>query len=406
VKNLLLFICAAVLFMHCSPRKQETPDVRAAAYTVADRPVSDDGPLKTLSARELFIQAPSFPVYGTITEDSVRLRSAASLESGVITLLMKNQRVEILERTAEPVIVQEMADFWYRVKLEDGSAGWAYGFFIMIDELEVFVTAKKVGRGVYMDKDDFAVNQAVYVTGKSAPLYTSLREKNAASGAQWRRKYTISAVSDTVYRQSRALMRFVKITGNKASGWIDTRYISRYLLPLEDNYVFTRENIFCEKVYAWHGIFIYDDVACSPDGEKYGIEKFLKKDGVWINGFVIERMEIKDINNDNIDEIIVGGFSFGGKMHSGAFSACGAEKWMSLDENGFYVLFIKYLGTEYIGEEVGGSYSREYEYFYDKENNFLYKIKEKYMFEEYDAKKKELCYEKIYEWDGKKYAEK
>ncbi|MBN1798258.1 MAG: SH3 domain-containing protein [Spirochaetales bacterium] len=406
MKKSLILISAAILLVSCPKQKPETVGRAALLHTVADRPVSDDGPPETLSARELFIQAASFPVYGTITEDSVRLRSAASPESGVITLLMKNQRVEILERTAEPAVAQEMADFWYRVKLEDGSAGWAYGFFIMIDELEVFMRFKKNDRGVYMDKDDFAVNQAVYVTGKNAPLYRSLREKHTACDAQWRGKYTISAVSDTVYRKSGALMRFVQITGNKASGWIDTRYISMYLLPLKDNYVFAQENIFCEKVYAWHGIFIYDDLAWSPDGEKCGIEKFLKKDGVWINGFVIELMEIKDINNDNINEIIVGGFSFGGKMHSGAFSAGNAEKWMSIDEKGCYVLFVKYLGIEYIGEEVGGSYSHEYEYFYNKENNFLYKIKEKYMFEEYDAEKKELCHEEIYEWDGKIYAKK
>lgn len=71
--------------------------------------------------------------YGTLTDNSVRVRKSPSL-TGEKTgfLLMKDQRVEILDQT-ESMIVGDMNAPWYKIRTEDGQEGWAYGFFIDVD---------------------------------------------------------------------------------------------------------------------------------------------------------------------------------------------------------------------------------------------------------------------------------
>ncbi len=71
---------------------------------------------------------------GTVTEFRVRIRDNPSLYGKHIGYLTKNDRVEILSRTLEKMAIDDMNDYWYRIKRPDGTEGWTYGYFIQIEE--------------------------------------------------------------------------------------------------------------------------------------------------------------------------------------------------------------------------------------------------------------------------------
>ena len=72
------------------------------------------------------VQEPA-KVYGTINGDYVNVRSGPGLNYNVITMMNWGDRVEVLGNTEE----------WYNILLSDGSKGWVYGNYIVVNQTNV-----------------------------------------------------------------------------------------------------------------------------------------------------------------------------------------------------------------------------------------------------------------------------
>lgn len=67
--------------------------------------------------------------------DRVRLRTAPNLESNKIGSLMKGDVMNILNRSAQMMKINDMNAFWFKVQTSDGLTGWTYGSFLEIGQL-------------------------------------------------------------------------------------------------------------------------------------------------------------------------------------------------------------------------------------------------------------------------------
>jgi hypothetical protein len=66
-----------------------------------------------------------------VTGDHVRVRSGPTLEHRIITKVNKVASVTILERSETPVEIQQMKNYWYKLKIEEsGVEGWMFGHFL------------------------------------------------------------------------------------------------------------------------------------------------------------------------------------------------------------------------------------------------------------------------------------
>ncbi len=109
-----------------------TPDLRRAVVCIRGRVNPETAVVNTESFRRwlereghLFI-----PSRGVLNDDRVRVRAYPTLGAEVLGHLERGDRVEVLERSGLRESIGEMNDFWYRIRREDGLAGWSYGYFI------------------------------------------------------------------------------------------------------------------------------------------------------------------------------------------------------------------------------------------------------------------------------------
>lgn len=72
--------------------------------------------------------------YLYITATKLNLRSKPSLEGKVITVLDKGDRVTFLEKSSETEYIDEVEDYWYRVRTSEGDEGWLFGKYISESE--------------------------------------------------------------------------------------------------------------------------------------------------------------------------------------------------------------------------------------------------------------------------------
>jgi hypothetical protein len=69
--------------------------------------------------------------YGRVNDSYVRIRKSPDIQSTYYDeRLMKNQIVEILEKTSTEVRIDEMLACWYKIRTQTGVVGWSYGWFI------------------------------------------------------------------------------------------------------------------------------------------------------------------------------------------------------------------------------------------------------------------------------------
>jgi len=73
-------------------------------------------------------------VYATVQSDNLRVRGSPSLSGKHLGMMQTGWRVEILERSAEKTAVDDMLAYWYKIKTEEGLVGWAYGYYLLIEE--------------------------------------------------------------------------------------------------------------------------------------------------------------------------------------------------------------------------------------------------------------------------------
>jgi len=76
--------------------------------------------------------------YGVINDTRVRLRTKPNLECDVFGFLNTGDEVAILDKTTEKQKIDNMEDYWYKVRFKsfpDGFPdGWVYGAFIDIED--------------------------------------------------------------------------------------------------------------------------------------------------------------------------------------------------------------------------------------------------------------------------------
>ena len=53
-----------------------------------------------------------------------------------VAFLEKDEEVEVLDRSGIKVQIDDMNDYWYKVKRSDGTEGWTYGYFLDLAEKE------------------------------------------------------------------------------------------------------------------------------------------------------------------------------------------------------------------------------------------------------------------------------
>ena len=71
---------------------------------------------------------------GILNDSQVRVRSQPNLNGKKLGYLQKDQVVEILDETHSKMKIGKMDSVWYKIKTSDGMTGWAYGWFIDIQE--------------------------------------------------------------------------------------------------------------------------------------------------------------------------------------------------------------------------------------------------------------------------------
>lgn len=73
------------------------------------------------------------PKPGICAEDNVRVRVRPSIKADVVTALKKDEKIEILDKTDEKMKIDNMENYWIKIKTKDGKYGWAYGEWIKIE---------------------------------------------------------------------------------------------------------------------------------------------------------------------------------------------------------------------------------------------------------------------------------
>jgi len=66
------------------------------------------------------------PKPGICAEDNVRVRVRPSIKADVVTSLKKDEKIEILDKTDEKMKIDNMENYWIKIKTKDGKYGWAY----------------------------------------------------------------------------------------------------------------------------------------------------------------------------------------------------------------------------------------------------------------------------------------
>jgi hypothetical protein len=70
---------------------------------------------------------------GVINDDQVRFRSEAGLGGEIRGHLNRGDKVNVIDRNDEQQRIDNMEDYWYLVKTENGQEGWMYGAYIDIE---------------------------------------------------------------------------------------------------------------------------------------------------------------------------------------------------------------------------------------------------------------------------------
>ena len=79
--------------------------------------------------------APNLDMYGYTNSESVRLRDSYGINGAIITKLINNTKVIILNRSEKEDIIDGYKDYWLKVKvINSGMIGWIYGGYIDLDQ--------------------------------------------------------------------------------------------------------------------------------------------------------------------------------------------------------------------------------------------------------------------------------
>jgi hypothetical protein len=75
----------------------------------------------------------NLPFFGVFNDSNVRVREYPKLESVQLGKLNEGTVVKILEMSSEKMRIDDMNDYWYKIKTKEGLIGWSYGHFINLE---------------------------------------------------------------------------------------------------------------------------------------------------------------------------------------------------------------------------------------------------------------------------------
>jgi hypothetical protein len=109
-----------------------TPDLRRAVVCIRGQVNPETAVVNTENFRRWLEREGHLfkPTRGVLNDSRVRVRTYPTLGAEIVGHLERGEWVEVLERSGLRESIGEMNDFWYRVRTEDGLAGWSYGHFI------------------------------------------------------------------------------------------------------------------------------------------------------------------------------------------------------------------------------------------------------------------------------------
>lgn len=71
---------------------------------------------------------------GLLNAANVSMRENPNLGAKILATLKKGVAVDVVDRSSMTLKVQQSEDWWYKVRLEDGSSGWVYGAYLDLKE--------------------------------------------------------------------------------------------------------------------------------------------------------------------------------------------------------------------------------------------------------------------------------
>jgi hypothetical protein len=109
-----------------------TPDVRRAVVCIRGEVNPETAVVNTEVFRRWLVREGHLfaPTRGVLNDSRVRMRAYPTLGAEILGHLERGDRVEVLERSGLRESIGSMSDYWYRIRTEDGLAGWSYGHFI------------------------------------------------------------------------------------------------------------------------------------------------------------------------------------------------------------------------------------------------------------------------------------
>jgi len=71
---------------------------------------------------------------GLVLINGLRIRSDKTTDGRVIGYSSKDDRINILERSENKEIIEEIKDYWYKIKSANRDVGWVFGGFLIVEE--------------------------------------------------------------------------------------------------------------------------------------------------------------------------------------------------------------------------------------------------------------------------------
>jgi hypothetical protein len=109
-----------------------TPDLRRAVVCIRGEVNPETAVVNTDNFRRWLVREGHLfvPTRGVLNDSRVRVRTYPTLKAETLGHLDQGERVEVMERSGLRESIGEMNDYWYRIRRDDGLAGWSYGYFI------------------------------------------------------------------------------------------------------------------------------------------------------------------------------------------------------------------------------------------------------------------------------------
>jgi len=69
-------------------------------------------------------------IKGRCTENGISIRLRPSIKADILGKLNKYDEIEIIDKTDIKLQVEEAYNYWYKIKLSNGTMGWVFGEYV------------------------------------------------------------------------------------------------------------------------------------------------------------------------------------------------------------------------------------------------------------------------------------